>query len=361
MLVTVSAMLIALFAPPDGAAPLILSPVEAPSSAGSEASDRGPDPTTTTPPSTELQAPERPRPRVRPAPRVPDGFVLIRPGLFDRGSLDTEAGHDRDEAPRHPVALSRAFIMGQTEVTRAEWRARLSALPAATAGCADDDCPVDQITWYEAAVYANARSLAERLPTCYALSGCTAGVPIGHFWCEEVRFVGLDCRGYRLPTEAEWEFAARAGTTTSLWVGADPAAVDAIAWHQGNSGGRLQPVRTRAANPWRVYDLQGNALEWVHDRYGPYPYALRGPLKDPVGADLRSLRRRDRDAPDARVVRGGAYWTEPERLRAAERGGHPPRARLPGLGFRLARTWTTRSRQRARSRTRARSTPARGD
>ncbi|MCA9537859.1 MAG: formylglycine-generating enzyme family protein [Myxococcales bacterium] len=273
-------------------------------------------------------------------PAVPEGFALIRPGLFRRGSPDDEPGHDADESPTHPVHVTRPFLIGATEVTRGDWRALLRAVPRRPPGC-DDRCPVERVNWYEAVAWLNALSAVEGRPACYVLRGCEGLPGDGAFTCAGADFAGLDCQGYRLPTEAEWEYAARAGTQTTRYsAGDDEAALASVAWYAGNSQGRLRPVGGRAPNRWGVWDAHGNALEWVFDVYAPYRVLGLGPLRDPTGPALADLRRRDRKARGARVVRGGSFWSDVGSARAAERGGVLPDRALDGLGFRLARTWT---------------------
>jgi len=145
-------------------------------------------------------------------------------------------------------------------------------------------------------------------------------------------FLGLSCRGFRLPTEAEWEYAARAGSLTSTYNGNVPAGytcnADAvltpIAWYCGNSGNRTQPVRQKQANAWGLYDMLGNVWEWTHDWYGAYG----GAATDPVGPSTGS----------SRVIRGGSWGNGAARCRAAFRIDFDPGGRYGYLGFRPARS-----------------------
>jgi formylglycine-generating enzyme required for sulfatase activity len=207
-------------------------------------------------------------------PREQGTYVRISAGRFTMGSPANESGRDSDEV-QHQVTLSRDFWLKATEVTQGEWRALMGSNPSRFSACGDA-CPVEQVSWSDAVDYVNALSRSVGLAECYGGSG----------W--DRTFVGLSCRGFRLPTEAEWEYAARAGTTGERY-----GPLDAIAWYEGNSGGRTQPVRGKQANAWGLYDMIGNVWEWTHDWYGAYG----GAATDPVGPGTGSFR----------VDRGGGY------------------------------------------------------
>jgi formylglycine-generating enzyme required for sulfatase activity len=211
------------------------------------------------------------------------GFVRIEPGSFTMGSPGSEEGRDNDEA-QHAVTLTRGFCLMATEVTQGQWRSVMGSNPSGFASCGAS-CPVEQVSWDDAVAYANRKSQAEGLQPCY----------------EGSTFVGVGCTGYRLPTEAEWEYAARAGTT-----GARHGSLDAVAWHVGNSGGTTHPVGQKQANAWGLYDMLGNVWEWTSDWYGSYP---GGAVTDPVGASTGSNR----------VLRGGSWYSHARLARAAYR------------------------------------------
>jgi formylglycine-generating enzyme required for sulfatase activity len=232
--------------------------------------------------------------------RGPDGFVAISPGVFSMGSPTGEDGRDDDETP-HTVTLSQGFWLQATEVTQAQWQVVMGTNPSRFGGCAD--CPVETVSWFDAIVYVNALSVRDGLPRCY----------------DGERLVDLGCTGYRLPTEAEWEYAARAGTTGTRY-----GDLDAIAWHSGNAGGRTHPVGQKQANAWGLHDMLGNVWEWVHDWYDDYG----GDGTNPTGPAVGGLR----------VSRGGSSGAAMLNVRAARRFGYTPRTRGDALGFRVARS-----------------------
>jgi formylglycine-generating enzyme required for sulfatase activity len=193
--------------------------------------------------------------------------------------------------------------MKATEVTQGEWQAVMGSNPSHFKNCGAN-CPVEQVSWDDAVGYANALSRREGLPECYA--GST--------------FTGLTCTGYRLPTEAEWEYAARAGTTT-----ATHADRGTVAWFSENSGSETHPVGQKQPNAWGLYDMLGNVWEWTSGWYDRYP---SGPVADPTGTG----------AGLNRVYRGGSWRLNARYARAAYRDNDRPVNRSNALGFRLVRT-----------------------
>jgi formylglycine-generating enzyme required for sulfatase activity len=197
-------------------------------------------------------------------------MVLIRPGKFMMGE-GTEPPH----GPQHEVTLSKPFYMGVTEVTQAQYEAVMGTNPSAFKGATN---PVETVSWNDATEF------------CKRLS-------------EKTR------QAVRLPTEAEWEYACRAGTQTAFSFGDSDAALDDYAWWAKNSGGTTHPVGQKKPNAWGLYDMHGNVYEWCADWYGDYP---QGSVTDPSGSATGAY--------GARVLRGGSWLDDVAfRFRCASR------------------------------------------
>jgi formylglycine-generating enzyme len=227
-----------------------------------------------------------------------------------------------NERPRHKVTLTRGFWIKKTEVTQEEWR-QLMGTQSSNQSCAN--CPVANVSWHDAVNFANAASRACGLTPCYASA-------------ESRRFgtlLNLDCRGFRLPLEAEWELAAKAGHNAPFWNG-DPrgrecaSVLNDIAWHRCNANDRSQPVGTRHANPFGLFDMQGNVSEWVSDGFVRYPSGLVRWRLNPQGP---ALSRRD-----DRVVRGGHFRAPLRELTSTYRETKGANLRSSTIGFRIVRT-----------------------
>jgi formylglycine-generating enzyme required for sulfatase activity len=233
---------------------------------------------------------------------VSNDFVRINGGTFRMGSPATEVGRHVREGPQHSVTVS-GFSMSKYEVTQKEWTAVMGNNPSYFKG---DNLPVEQVSWYDAIEYCNKRSVKEGLTPAYTRNGDTVT------WNRRAN-------GYRLPTEAEWEYACRAGTTTAYSTGGS------ITTGQANYNiGKTTNVGSYSANAWGLYDMHGNVWEWCWDWYGNYS---SGAQTDPVGASSGT----------SRLARGGSWYSDAQHVRSAYRNYGTPSGRSSRLGFRLVR------------------------
>ena len=224
------------------------------------------------------------------------GFVRIPAGEFMMGSRNGKP----DEQPVHRVVISKGLEMGKFEVTQAQWEAvmrrahaRVAPGEAAEASAPSHfkgpSLPVENVSWHEVQQFL--RMLNAR----------------------DDRFE------YRLPTEAEWEYACRAGST-----GDYAGTLDAMAWYESNSGGQTRPVGRKEPNAWGLYDMHGNVWEWVQDWYA-HDYGEERPAAGPASGSYK-------------VYRGGGWFSSPADCRSAVRGFNFPIDRYDSVGFRLVRT-----------------------
>ena len=248
--------------------------------------------------------------------RLRPELVLLPGGRFMMGSPEGEEGREANEV-LHEVELS-PFFMCRTEVTNDQWKAVMGSSPSdCEYGCGDKQ-PVQNVTWVQATEYMNALTERENamFPTeartrCYEGDGNST-------WVE-------GCTGYRLPSEAEWEYAARAGTRTAYSFGDDPGKLGEHAWFVGNSGENTHPVGEKLANPWGLKDMHGNVWEWVWDRYDDNDnHKVTRDPRGPQNGDLR-------------VLRGDSFRGVPRGLRSAHRFTVRPTDPSGLLGFRCAR------------------------
>ncbi len=234
-----------------------------------------------------------------------DEMVLIPKGDFMMGALEDDGDAQSDEKPRHKVTLTRAFLMGKYPVTQALWESVMGANPSRFKGA---NRPVECVSWFDCVLFCNKLSELEGLEPAYTIEG------------EDVT-CNWNAKGYRLPTEAEWEYAARANQSFK-YSGSDK--LDEVAWYDGNSGRKTHPVGQKKPNGFGLYDMSGNVDEWVWDRYGTYSST---PTVDP----------RDPDSGSGRVGRGGSWNNNAQSERVSSRSKRGPTITSLYLGFRLCR------------------------
>lgn len=233
----------------------------------------------------------------------PTNMVFLLPGTFTMGSSTNEENHQLNESPQTRVTLSRGFWIGKYEVTQQEYLDVTGTNPSVFPG--DLRRPVSSVSWPDATNY------------CWMLTQreLTAGrIPAG---CQ-----------YRLPTEAEWEYAARAGTSSKYSYGDDPgnSSLTNYAWYFINGGLKVHPVGQKLPNPWGLYDVHGNVFEWCQDWLGDLP---GGAVTDPKGPDSNPI--------GWKIIRGGGYDMSEADCRSARRyfyGSHPA-LNDSNLGFRV--------------------------
>ena len=235
------------------------------------------------------------------APPGPDParWAWINPGTFTMGSPITEYDRSDNESPQTAVTLTRGFWMERYEVTEGEYTAVVGTNYSFFAG--DTNQPVEEVQWFDASNYCALLTMRER---------AAGRVPVGY--------------EYRLPTEAEWEYATRAGTTNRFFFGDDPTYTLLLdyAWVSTNSNQTAHDVGGKLPNPWGLYDTSGNVWEWCADWYGPYP---GGSVTDPTGPSSGTYR----------VMRGGSWHFPSGDARSADRNFNPPDFASFGIGFRV--------------------------
>jgi formylglycine-generating enzyme required for sulfatase activity len=238
---------------------------------------------------------------------VPVNMVKINGGTFMMGSPSSEPGYNKNEI-QHKVTVS-DFYIGNFPVTQKEYQEAMGTNPSRFKG---DNHPVECVSWFDAIEYCNKRSQMEGLTPAYTRSGNNVT------WNKKAN-------GYRLPTEAEWEYACRAGTTTAYNTGADNI-TDNTGWYNANSDGKTHSSGQKPANAWGLYDMHGNVSEWCWDWFDEKYYSSSS-INNPVGANSGK----------GRVIRGGDWVSNDIHVRSARRYSSVPRGQVSSLGFRVVR------------------------
>jgi formylglycine-generating enzyme required for sulfatase activity len=274
-------------------------------------------------------------------PPIP-GMVWIKPGTFTMGSPESEPDHATDETP-HQVTLT-GFYMGKYAVTQTQYEAVMGNNPSyfqTPVGfeTSTANYPVERISWYDAIVFCNKLSMSEELTPAYRIGESNDPadwgiVPTSTNAAWNAVEIVAGSTGYRLPTEAEWEYACRAGTTTAFNTGnnitTDQANYDGNYPYNNNPKGKYRDRTTEvgsfAPNAYGLYDMHGNVWEWCWDWYNK-DYYTDSPAQDPTGAV----------SSDARVYRGGSWFSVGHYLRSAYRYCYYPHYKSDIIGFRLVR------------------------
>jgi len=238
-------------------------------------------------------------------------MIFVEGGTFEMGDHFNEGSSN--ELPVHEVTLN-SFYIGQYEVTQGEYAAVMGSNPAHNYGVGDN-YPVYYVTWYNAVEYCNALSIQEGLTPCYDLSDWSCN---------------FSADGYRLPTDAEWEYASRGGvnwTDDYRYSGTTDNLGD-YAWYSSNSGNQTHEAGTKLANQLDIYDMSGNVWEWCNDWYLSN-YYNSSPVNNPTGPNSGSYR----------VIRGGYWSSDAVSCRVADRSFHYPGYSDYGIGFRILRAY----------------------
>jgi len=267
--------------------------------------------------------------------RMSKEMVRVPAGEFMRGALEDDQDAYDDERPRHKVTLTRDFLMGKYAVTQALWDSVMGSNPSTFTGA---NRPVECVSWFDVVAFCNKVSELEGLEPVYDGLGDYQVGDDQNMGEDEIEalLAAIKCnwnaKGYRLPTEAEWEYSARGGHYHKY---AGSNNVDEVAWYRINIGDETHPVGQRKPNDFGLYDMSGNVWEWVWDRMeldddlniiGDSLY-LHAPVTDPYGSTVGF----------DRVFRGGSCRYYPRSVRTSNRGGNSPVYQSIGLGFRICR------------------------
>ncbi|HID03424.1 MAG TPA: formylglycine-generating enzyme family protein [Desulfobacterales bacterium] len=223
-------------------------------------------------------------------------FVHVPAGTFLMGTPDLQQGSSK-EKPQHSIHISKSFYLGKYEVIQKQWMAVMGNINPSN--FLSPDRPVDEVSWNDVQLFIRKLNAIEK------------------------------SNSYRLPTEAEWEYAARAGSETSVYYGNDPEGkeLEKYAWFEENAEKQTHPVGMLAPNAWGLYDMYGNVSEWTQDRYDKQ-YYLNSPVQDPHGPETGHKR----------VVRGGSWINQAYSCRSAARGYFSPDYTDSDFGFRIVKS-----------------------
>lgn len=218
-------------------------------------------------------------------------FVLVPAGEFYMGFLQEEKGRPDSESPAHRVTIKNPFYMGKSPVTQKQWKNIMGNNPSHFKG---GDRPVEMVSWKEAQKFVKKLNAIENTDK------------------------------YRLPSEAEWEYACKAGTQTRYFFGGDESKLKECAWYAENSGRKTHPIGQKKPNSWGLYDMHGNVWEWVQDKWHDNSTPSNGSIWEDGDGSFR-------------VSRGGSWYCDPDSCRSAARFSRAPESRFANLGFRLVR------------------------
>jgi sulfatase modifying factor 1 len=248
----------------------------------------------------------------KPVPIDMTKYVLVEGGSFSLGSA---TGIEAHEKPEHQASV-KSFYLAKYDVTFADYDRYCDSVKITKPGdmgWGRGKRPVIIVSWLDAVTYCNWLSRQDRLQPCYVINGTNV------IWIDTAK-------GYRLPTEAEWEYAARGGNKSKKTIYAGAEQPDAVAWYAGNSGQQTLPVGQRSPNELGLYDMSGNVWQWVWDVYDG-TYYQRSPAEDPTGPAEGPYR----------VMRGGAWYNNSSYITVSSRQYHTPDFRQNSVGFRVLR------------------------
>ena len=250
-------------------------------------------------------------------------MVPIPAGSFLMGSPSDESGRLSDEGPQRTVNIS-ALFMSETEVTERQWEDVMGW--SSSCNKRGDNYPTEGVTWLDCVSFCNKLSVADGYTKCYTI--VNIGYSGNHITSADVS-CDFEANGYRLPTEAEWEYACRAGTTTRFHTGDSEFELGRAGWYDDNSGSQKREVAQKEVNEFGLYDTHGNVCEWCWDWHDLDYYETRpDPDSDPTGPETGALR----------ILRGGGWWSIGDHCRSAFRDMHYPHFRDNSNGFRLCRS-----------------------